>query len=246
MIIPVTKLPSNFKPYPFKSFKMKAITLQQAIDLDKNPSLKDIANLIQDLTDNTIDASLLAPIDLKYLLSLLAFHAFPNRKWSLDLVCPHCKATHKQVVTAKDFPPIPSLEDEDPYPLTIDDGTHVYAIGYPSLEAMDNLMDKAKDSGKDLLNGDAEYIDLVEPYVLSVDGSTEGIREKLLGIQDFGVLSLMLEAIQKYFVEDTYGEFKCPQCKETYKVPMSAVEVTQYTPFLDKEPTSRYKTNFRL
>lgn len=246
MIIPVTKLPSNFKPYPFKSFKMKAMTLQQAIDLNDSPSLKDIADLIQKLSDDTIDASKLVPVDLKYLLALLSFNAYPNQKWTLDVKCPHCNATHKQYVTVKDFPPIPSFSDEDPYPLTIDDGTHVYSIGYPSIEATDKIIGTLNKEGEDALSGASKYIDLVEPYILSIDGSTEGIREKLLDIQDFSLLNYIIEAITKFFNEDTYGEFKCPKCTETYKVPMSAVEVTQYTPFLDKETTGKYKTNFRL
>ena len=52
MIIPVTALPSNFKPYPFKSFKMKAMNLQQAIDLGPKPKLVEVAKLLQVLVDN--------------------------------------------------------------------------------------------------------------------------------------------------------------------------------------------------
>lgn len=249
MIIPVNKLPSNFKPYPFKSFKIKAMTLQQAIDLGKDPSLKDIVNLIQTLANDEIDASLLVPVDVKYLLAMLAFHAFPKQSWTLDLVCPHCGEKHKKSITMKDFPPVPSLEDSDPYPLTIDDGTHVYAIGYPTIEALDTMMDKMQDTKgtTDIsVESTADYLDVVEPYIQSIDGSKDGIREKLLTIEDFGVLSVMVEAIQKYFVEDTYSEFECPKCKEKYRVPLSAVEVTQYTPFPDKTTAGKYKTNFRL
>lgn len=249
MIIPVNSLPSNFKPYPFKSFKMKAISLQKAIDLGNSPSLKDVVNLIQDLTGDEIDASLLVPIDLKYLLAMLAFHAFPKQSWTVNLVCPHCQHEHKRSVTMKDFPPVPSLAEDDPYPLTIADGTHIWEIGYASVAAMDSLTSKEKiardaDTGDFVYTG--EYLDLIEPYILSVDGSKEGIRQKLLEIEDFSILSVMVEAIKKYFTEETYSEMKCPQCKKMYKVPMSAVEVTQYTPFLDKETISRYKTNFRL
>lgn len=249
MIIPVNSLPSNFKPYPFKSFKMKAISLQKAIDLGNSPSLKEVTNLIQDLTGDEIDASLLVPIDLKYLLAMLAFHAFPKQSWTVNLVCPHCQHEHKRSVTMKDFPPVPSLAEDDPYPLTIDDGTHIWEIGYASVAAMDSLTSKDRitrdaDTGDFVYTG--EYLDLIEPYILSVDGSKEGIRQKLLEIEDFSILSLMVEAIKKYFTEETYSEMECPQCKKMYKVPMSAVEVTQYTPFLDKETISRYKTNFRL
>lgn len=247
MIIPVTKLPSNFKPYPFKSFKMKAITLQQAIDLNKDPSLKEITNLIQVLVNDEIDASILVPIDVKYLIAMLSFHAFPKQTWTLDLVCPHCNEEHKQPITMKDFPPVPSLEDNDPYPLTIDDGTHIYELGYPTVEAMDAVLEKMGTKGSNMsMESPAEYLDLIEPYVLAIDGSKDGVREKLLSIEDFGVLGVMLEAIQKYFADETYSQFSCPKCKKQYKVPLSAVEVTQYTPFLDTSTVSKYKVNFRL
>lgn len=249
MIIPVNKLPSNFKPYPFKSFKLKAISLQQALDLGSSPALSEVVKLLQELTNNEIDASLLVPVDVKYLLAMLAFHAFPKQSWKLNLVCPHCKHEHTKAVTMKDFPPVPSLSDDDPYPLIIDDGTHTWEIGYASITKMESLTDKSKitkdsDTGEFIYSG--EYLDIVEPYILSVDGKKEGIREALLSIEDFGILGLMVEAIKKYFVEDTYSEFACPSCKKKYKVPLSAVEVTQYTPFLDKATLGRYKTNFRL
>lgn len=254
MIIQVNKLPSNFKPYLFKSFKMKAMSLQQAIDLGKEPKLADIAALLQTLVGDEIDASVLVPVDVKFLLSMLAFHAYPKQGWTLDLTCPYCGKSHKRSVTIKDFPPVPSLSDDDPYPLTIDDGVHVWAMGYANLEATDamiellrakNLQNKpVEEITKDM--DTAKAIDLVLPYILSVDDSKEGIKEKLLSLEDFGVLDLMLEVIQKYFVEETYSEFECPECKKKYRVPMSAIEVTQYTPFPNKEATRRYKVNFRL
>lgn len=244
MIIPITKLPSNFKPYPFKSFKMHAINLQQALDLGDNPSISEIAELIQKLTDDTIDASLLTPIDLKYLIAMLSFHAYPKKSWTLDVVCPHCNSNVKQQITANDFPPIPSLTDDDAYPLNIDDGTHVYELGYPSLKSISTLIDKM--SNKTEPGSLVDYLDTVEPYILSIDGNTENIRTKLLSIEDLGVLHLMLETINKFFADDTYGEFKCPHCSKSYKIPLSALEVTQYTPFLNTPETSKYKTNFRL
>ena len=249
MIIPVNKLPSNFKPYPFKSFKLSAISLQQALDLGSSPALSEVVKLLQELTNNEIDASLLVPVDVKYLLAMLAFHAFPKQSWKLNLVCPHCKHEHTRAVTMKDFPPVPSLTEKDPYPLTIDDGTHVWEIGYASVTAMDALTatDKiTKDTETGEFTYTGEYLDLVEPYILTVDGSKDGIRQKLLEIEDFTILSLMVEAIKKYFTEDTYSEMVCPKCSKKYKVPLSAVEVTQYTPFLDKATVGKYKTNFRL
>lgn len=235
MLIPVNKLPSLFKPYPFKSFKMKAINAEQAIDLGPNPSLKDISTLIQTLVDGEIDASLLVPIDLKYLVAMLAFHAYPKQSWTLNLTCPDCGFVHQKTVTIKDFPPVPSLDEKDPYPLTIDDSIHKYELGYAPVSAFETLK-----------VGESANIDIVAAHVLSIDGSKENIREKLLAIEDFGVLGLMYKAILKYFQVETYSEFKCPKCGNVYKVPMSAVEVTQYTPFLDEKTPSKYKINFRI
>ena len=154
MLIPVNMLPSNFKPYPFKSFKMKALTVKQALDLGKSPSLEDLTKLIQTLTDDEIDASLLVPIDLKYLVAMLAFHAYPKQSWTLTLTCPHCKDVHTKTITIKDFPPVPSLEDKDPYPLTIDDGTHIYELGYAPASKLEML-------GKD---GDTDYLKLIAAH----------------------------------------------------------------------------------
>ena len=46
MITPINNLPSRFKPYPFKSFKLRAISVKQAMDLGANPTLEDIQKLI--------------------------------------------------------------------------------------------------------------------------------------------------------------------------------------------------------
>ena len=119
---------------------------------------------------------------------------------------------------------------------------------------MDELLDKMSVSGKtedDLKQmleemDPARAVDLVVPYILSVDGSKDDIREKVLGIEDFGIIELMLETILAYFTEATYSEFPCPKCKKTYRVPLSAVEVAQFTPFHNKTAISKYKVNFRL
>lgn len=249
MIIHVKTLPSNFKPYPFKDFKINAISLRQAVNLGDASSLSDLRSLIQELTGDTIDASLLVPIDIRYIISLLSFHAYPNQSWLLDHKCPVCGKDISKTVTLKDFPPIPSLTDEDSYPLTIDDGVHIYEIGYASVEAVEALIAIGTSIG-DVHDQDSVVltaIDFIEPYVLTIDGSKDGIREKLLSIEDFGLLSLISTAIKEYFVDsDTYSEFTCPHCSEKYNMPMSAVEVTRYVPFLDKTAASRYKTNFRV
>ena len=235
MLIPVKKLPSNFKPYDFKSFTMKAINAEQAINLGANPTLMEVRNLIQTLVNDEIDASKLVPIDLKYLVAMLAFHAYPKKSWTLSLTCPECGCAHKKVVELKDFPPVPSLSDDDPYPLMIDDGTHKYELGYASVEALEKI-DLEK----------AQNIDVIAAHTIAIDGEKENIKEKLLGIEDFGVLGLMYQAISKYFNVETYAEFKCPKCGQIYKVAMSAIEVTQYTPFLDEDTAGKYKVNFRL
>lgn len=234
MIINITQLPSRFKPYPFKAFHLKALSVKQAVDLGADPSLEDITKLIQELAGDEIDASLLVPIDLKFLVATLAFHAFPNQAWTLNLVCPHCKKKVKKRVTVKDFPPVPSLEESDPYPLTIDDGTHTYELGYASAQALSEISDES------------DYMQILAAHVKSVDGKADNVKEALLQIEDFGVLSLMVQAIRKYFSTETYATFPCPECGEEFRVPMSAVEVTQYTPFLDKEAAGKYKVNFRL
>ena len=40
--IPVTELPTGFKPYPFKNFRMKALTIDQAMKLGSKPTDRDI------------------------------------------------------------------------------------------------------------------------------------------------------------------------------------------------------------
>ena len=234
MIIPVNNLPSRFKPYPFKSFKLKAISVKQALELGPSPSLEDITKLIQELAGDEIDASLLVPIDLKFLVATLAFQAYPNQSWTLNLACPHCGKPFKKAVTIKDFPPVPSLEESDPYPLTIDDGKHVYELGYASVQSLKDISDES------------DYMQILAAHVKAVDGKSDNVREALLDIEDFGILSLMVQAIKKYFSTETYATYTCPECKKDFRVPLSAVEVTQFTPFLDQEAPGKYKVNFRL
>lgn len=234
MIIPVNNLPSRFKPYPFKSFKLKAISVKQALELGPSPSLEDIQKLIQELAGDEIDASLLVPIDLKFLVATLAFQAYPNQSWMLNLACPHCEKPFRKAVTIKDFPPVPSLEESDPYPLTIDDGKHVYELGYASVQSLKDISDES------------DYMQILAAHVKAVDGKADNVREALLDIEDFGILSLMVQAIKKYFSTETYATYTCPECKKDFRVPLSAVEVTQFTPFLDQEAPGKYKVNFRL
>lgn len=234
MVLQVTQLPSHFKPYPFKSFRMDAINFKQSQALGSNPSTEDQRKLIAELTHGSIDTSLLVPIDIHYLIATLAFHAFPNQTWTLNLVCPHCEKSQVKSIKMQDFPPIPSLEEEDAYPLTIDDGKHVFALGYAKAEDLEQI------------NKDTSPMDLVRAHLVSVDGKTEGMVEALESIEDFGVVGLMVKAIRKYFAAETYAEMKCPHCGKSYSVPLSAVEVTQFTPFRDPEEVGEYKTNFRL
>lgn len=234
MKLNITSLPSHFKPYPFKSFRMDAINFDQSQALGSDPSLEDVRKLIGELTHGEIDVKLLVPIDLKYLIASLAFHAFPNQVWTLRLKCPHCGHAHSKPIKASDFPPIPSLEEDDEYPLTIDDGKHVYALGYASVEDVEKI------------NDTTPPIELIKAHLVSVDGKAEGMVEALKSIEDFGVIGLMQKAIRKYFQTETYADMQCPKCEKTYKVPLSAVEVTQYTPFRDTGASGEYKTNFRL
>lgn len=233
MKLNVTSLPSHFKPYPFKSFRMDAINFKQSQDLGPKPGLEDIRKVIGELTHSEIDVNLLVPIDLKYLIASLAFNAYPKQSWTLNLQCPHCKHAHVKVITMKDFPPIPSFEEDDPYPLTIDDGKHVFSLGYAKADITEKL-------------DDIHPLDLVKAHIVAVDGKAEGIDEALASIEDFGVINLMVKAIKKYFQVETYAEMECPECKKKYRVALSAVEVTQYTPFRDSQEVGEYKTNFRL
>lgn len=234
MKLNITSLPSHFKPYPFKSFRMDAINFDQSQALGSDPSLEDIRKLIGELTGDSIDVKLLVPIDLKYLIASLAFHAFPSQTWTLRLKCPYCQHSHVKVLKFDDFPPIPSFEEGDEYPLTIDDGKHVYALGYASVEDVEKI------------DENTPPLELIKAHLVSVDGKTEGMVEALKSIEDFGVVNLMVRAIRKYFQTETYADMQCPKCEKSYKVPLSAVEVTQYTPFRESEEAGKYKTNFRL
>lgn len=232
VIIPITSLPSHFKPYTFKHFRMKGITIAQALELGDKPSIMDCRNLLCKLIEDA-DAACLVPIDVQFLIATLAFNAYPNQSWSLQLTCPHCRHTHTITVKASDFPDIPSFEESDPYPLTVDDGTHVYELGYAPCELYDTLdIDKP--------------LDYIAAHVLTVDGSPDNVPEKIREITNFAALSTMAQAIAKYFVGDTYTVRECPKCNKNFRVALSAVEVTQYTPFLDKEASSQCKINFRL
>lgn len=44
--IPIKELPTGFHPYPFKSFRMKALTIDQAMKLGTAPTDRDIRNLM--------------------------------------------------------------------------------------------------------------------------------------------------------------------------------------------------------
>lgn len=236
MTLNVDTLPSHFKPYPFKSFRMDAINFKQSQELGSKPSLEDIRKLIHELTHDTIDTSLLVPIDLKYLIASLAFHAFPNQTWSLTLSCPYCHKAHTRVISMRDFPPLPTLEESDEYPLKVDDGVHVFELGYASADAIESIDDKTPP------------LDLIKAHLIAVDGKTDDeYKVAALGaITNFEIPSVMAQAIRKYFPSETYSETECPHCKEKYRVPLSAVEVTQYTPFRESKTTGGYKTNFRL
>ena len=234
MKLNITSLPSHFKPYPFKSFRMDAINFDQSQRLGSDPSLEDIRELVGELTHDSIDKNLLVPIDLEYLIASLAFHAFPNQTWTLRLKCPYCNHAHTKVLKIDDFPPVPSFEEDDEYPLTIDDGKHVYALGYASVEDVKNINDQTPP------------MELIRAHLVSVDGKKEGMVEALKSIEDFGVINLMVRAIRKYFQSTTYADMQCPKCEKTYKVPLSAVEVTQFTPFREPEEAGEYKINFRL
>ena len=238
--IPIRELPTGFKPYPFKSFKIKAMTINQALKLGSRPTDRDIRDLIGELTDE-IDARLLVPKDLRFLVAVLAFNTEKDRSWNVDVTCPHCKDKRRIGLTRHDFPPVTVLDKDAPYPLTISDGTHVYELGFATVESME-LFKERDPSGENVLASLAQY-------VLKIDEETDPdkIFELLGSITDFSLIALMLQTVAKYFaISDTYKTGECPKCKKSYRIPLSALEVTQYVPFLDPEALGQYKINFRL
>ena len=238
--IPIKELPTGFRPYPFKSFRMRALTINQAMKLGSRPTDRDIRDLIGELTDE-IDATLLVPKDLRFLIAVLAFNTEKDRSWRLDVTCPYCGDKRTLGLTRNDFPPVTVLDKDAPYPLTIFDGVHTWTLGFATVEAMERYEQR-----------DPEHKDIVETiaqYILKVDEETDPDKiVQLLGeVTEFSLITLMLKTVEKYFsIKDTYKEYECPKCKKTYRVPLSALEVTQYVPFLDEKALGQYQTNFRL
>ena len=238
--IPINELPTGFHPYPFKKFRMRALTIDQAMKLGSNPTDREIRSLIGELTDE-IDASLLVPKDLRFLIAVLAFNTEKDRSWHVDVKCPHCGHKETLGLTRKDFPPITVLDRSAAYPLTIFDGVHTWSLGFATVESMERF--EARDPEH------KSYTEIIAQYVLKVDEETD--PDKIIAMlgetTDFSLIALMLKTVTKYFaITDTYKECVCPNCKKAYRVPLSALEVTQYTPFLDEEALGQYQTNFRL
>lgn len=238
--IPINELPTGFKPYPFKSFRMKALTIDQAMKLGSKPTDRDVRNLMAELTDQ-IDTTLLVPKDLRFLVAVLAFNTEKDRSWRVDVTCPHCGDKETLGLTRKDFPPVTVLSKDAPYPLTIFDGAHTWTLGFATVESMERFAQRDPDH--------KNVKEIVAQYVQKVDEETDPdkITKALGSITDFSLIALMLKAAEKYFaITDTYKNCVCPKCQKTYRVPLSALEVTQYTPFLDPEALGQYQTNFRL
>ena len=238
--IPVEALPTGFHPYPFKRFRMKALTINQALKLGSRPTDREIRDLIGELTDE-IDAKLLVPKDLRFLIAVLAFNTEKDRSWRLDVKCPHCGNAETLGLTRKDFPPVTVLDKDAPYPLTIFDGVHTWSLGFATVESMERY--EERDPNHDNIP------EIIAQYVLKVDEETD--PDKIIALlgetTDFSLIALMLRTVEKYFsITDTYKECICPKCKKKYRVPLSALEVTQYTPFLDEEAAGKYQTNFKL
>ena len=238
--IPIRELPSGFKPYPFKSFKIKAMTINQALKLGSRPTDRDIRDLMGELTDE-IDTKLLVPKDLRFLIAVLAFNTEKNRSWHIDVTCPYCKDKRTMGLTRNDFPPIGVLDKDAPYPLTISDGVHIYELGFATVESMEKYEERDPKH--------SNIIASIAQYVTKIDEETDPdkIFEMLGDITDFSLVTLLLKTVVHYFaIADTYKECVCQNCKKVYRVPLSALEVTQYVPFLDSETLSQYKTNFRV
>lgn len=238
--IPINELPTGFHPYPFKKFRMKSLTIDQAMKLGSHPSDRDIRDMMAELTDE-IDAKLLVPKDLRFLIAVLAFNTEKDRSWRVDVQCPYCANKETLGLTRKDFPPVTVLDKSAPYPLTIFDGTHTWTMGFATVESLERYEERDPKH--------ESYTETIAQYVLKVDEETDPdkIREALGSITDFSLIALMLKTAEKYFsIKDTYKECACSKCKKVYRIPLSALEVTQYVPFLDTEALGKYQTNFRL
>lgn len=238
--IPINALPTGFKPYPVKSFRMKALTIDQAMKLGSTPTDRNIRDMMAELTDE-IDTTLLVPKDLRFLIAVLAFNTEKDRTWRVDVTCPHCKHKETLNLTRQDFPPVTVLDKDAPYPLTIFDGTHTWTLGFATVESMERF-EKRDPEHKNVK-------EIIAQYVMKVDEETDPDRivEMLGAVTDFTLIALMLRTTETYFaIADTYKRCECPKCKKTYRVPLSALEVTHYLPFLDPETVGQYKTNFRL
>lgn len=238
--IPIKELPTGFHPYPFKSFRMKALTIDQAMKLGTAPTDRDIRNLMGELTDE-IDTNLLVPKDLRFLIAVLAFNTEKDRSWRVDVKCPYCGEAQTLGLTRADFPPVTVLDKDAPYPLTIFDGVHTWTLGFATVESMERFEQRDPEH--------KNYVEIIAQYVLKVDEETDPdkIVELLGSVTEFSLITLMLKTVEKYFsIQDTYKIHECPKCKKKYRVPLSALEVTQYVPFLDPEAFGKYKTNFRL
>lgn len=238
--IPINELPTGFRPYPFKRFKLKALTINQALKLGSRPTDREIRDLMGELTDE-IDTSLLVPKDLRFLIAVLAFNTEKDRSWRVDVTCPYCNDKRTMGLTRHDFPPVTVLEKDAPYPLTIAAETHTYTLGFATVESMEKFKERDP-KGENLIANIAQYVTKIDE-----ETDPDKIYEILGSITDFSLIALMLKTVSKYFaITDTYKQVACPKCKKTYRVPLSALEVTQYVPFLDTEALGQYKTNFRL
>lgn len=238
--IPINALPTGFHPYPFKSFRMKALTINQAMELGSHPTDREIRELMGKLTDE-IDTNLLVPKDLRFLIAVLAFNTEKDRSWRVDVKCPHCGNKETLGLTRKDFPPVTVLDRSAQYPLTIFDGVHTWSLGFATVESMERFEERDPEH--------KSYTEIIAQYVLKVDEDSDPdhIIQLLGEITDFSLIALMLQTVNKYFrITDTYKECICPACKKPYRIALSALEVTHYVPFLDTEALSQYKTNFRL
>ena len=238
--IPITELPTGFHPYPFKRFRMRALTINEAMKLGSKPTDREIRELIGNLTDE-IDANLLVPKDLRFLVAVLAFNTEKDRSWRVNVTCPYCKDQRTIGLTRNDFPPVTVLDKDAPYPLTIFDGVHTWTLGFATVESMERY--EQRDPAH------KNVVETIAQYVLKVDEETDPDKiVQLLGeTTEFSLITLMLKTAEKYFsIKDTYKEYPCPKCKKIYRVPLSALEVTQYVPFLDPEAFGKYQTNFRL
>lgn len=173
---------------------------------------------------------------MRFLIAVLAFNTEKDRSWRLDVKCPYCGEAQTLGLTRADFPPVTVLDKDAPYPLTIFDGVHTWALGFATVESMERFEQRDPEH--------KNYVEIIAQYVLKVDEETDPdkIVELLGSVTEFSLITLMLKTVEKYFsIQDTYKIHECPKCKKKYRVPLSALRSLNTSRFLTRKRLANIK-----